>query len=166
MPEWQSINETDVEAAIKNPQYIHKSKCGCNYPIFTFRHIDEHIEGLIVPCPSHDRADRARCAHIISYTDSETQKITAIRMSKMIWQAIDGETNTKPKYWRRYVRITYIGNIATRFGHAQKIYRVEVNNGTLRDAYEQVETKTKKDSRPRERRPMARPGNIQEQDDI
>ena len=62
----------------------------------------------------------------------------AIRLSKMLWDAIDSDTNKKPKLWGQWVRITYVDSVPTRFGHAKKIYLVEVNKGVFTDNFEKV----------------------------
>ena len=151
-PRWQQVNTPDVEAAVKEQS----SGCGCELPIFVFRTPGKSIEGRIRPCYTRDRNDRARCAHIHSNSDGGEETVFAIRMSCMIWAAV---CKADQQLWGRIVRITYQGNAPTKFGHYRKIFKVEVDKGSISEEFEQVPIKpsTYKSKKPRKRRPINRP---------
>jgi len=157
MVDFKPVNQKEVERAVGSYDFIHKSKCGCGFPIHTFRRPGEHIEGLVRPCNSHDRSDRSKCAHIHYWNQNEVQSVVAIRLTKMLWDAIDKETNEKPKLWGMYIKITYVGSQRTNFGHAKKIYLVERDTGRLTAAYSKIDTKFTANKKPRSRRKISRP---------
>lgn len=151
---WQGANTAEVKKEISNPEFIQKSACGCKIAIFTFLRPGEILEGRLRPCPNHDRADRAKCAHLY-WTDETGKEVgVAFRMSKMLWDAIE---NKKDKLWGKWIRITYKGSIPTRFGHAKKIYLVEVDKGAVTEKFETVPVRSTKSSKPRKRRAVRRP---------
>lgn len=153
--DWQGINTDEVIKAVTSPEFIHKSACGCKISIFTFRIPGQFLEGRLRTCPNHDRADRAKCAHLFWLNDEGKEVGVAIRLSKMLWEAIE---NKGDRLWGRWIRITYRGSIPTRFvGNAQKIYLVEYDKGTITERFETVPTKPTKNRKPRKRRPVCRP---------
>lgn len=155
--DWQKVNKDEVERAVESPKFIHKSKCGCGVPIFTFTTPGEVIEGRLRTCPNHDRADRARCAHIAYFSLSGHEVTIAIRLSKMLWEAIDKPKADQPRLWGQWVRIKYEGSQFTKFGHAKKIYSVAYDKGSITPNYEGVKTNVSKQSKPRESKPIRLP---------
>lgn len=146
---WQDVNSDEVKKILASPEFVNKSACGCEIPIYTFRKIGDTLEGRVRPCRNHDRADRARAAHI--HTDEKN--VVAIRLSKMLWQAIN-----KNELWGRWVRIKYQGSQRTKYGHAKKIYLVEVDRGRG-PALESVDMAgvESKSNKPRGKRKISRP---------
>jgi len=144
---WRQVNKVEVEKALENVD----SGCGCELPIFVFRKPGESLEGRIRPCYSRTRNDRARCAHIHTYTSNGEEIVFAIRMSCMIWAAVDKGAE---KLWGRIVRITFKGKEQTRFGHDRKIFAVEVDKGSITESFEPVPIQSKdyKSRKPRKRR--------------
>ena len=151
---WQAINSDEVEKQIDSPDSIHKSACSCKIPIFTFRIPGESLEGILRPCPGHDRADRARAAHICRIGE-DGEHCVAIRLSKMLWQTIQ-----KNHLWGFYLRITYRGSVRTNFGHAKKIYLIEKDSGVFTENYESVEMESGKSNSPRKKRKIRRPMTV------
>jgi len=135
---WQAVNQTQVEKAVSSSRFIHKSACGCGFPLYTFRKPGEAIEGRLRPCENHDRADRAQCAHI-HYQTVTGDGVLAIRLSKMLWDCVDKESESKPRLWGQLIRITYKGSAPTKYGHAKKIYLVEFDRGTVTPNFQGVE---------------------------
>lgn len=151
---WHGVNKAAVEEEISSPEFIQKSLCGCKISIYTFLTPGQTLEGRLRPCPNHDRADRAKCAHIFWFIEDGKEVGVAIRLSKMLWQAID---NKKEKLWGKWIRITYKGSIPTRFGHAKKIYLVEYDKGTVNENFETILMEPSKSRKPRKRRAVRRP---------
>jgi hypothetical protein len=154
---WQSVNQRQVDKAVASQRFIHKSACGCGFPLHTFSKPGESVEGRLRPCDNHDRADRAQCAHICYQTQTGQDAVLAIRLSKWLWHAVDKELGDKPRLWGRVVRITYKGSTPTKFGHAQKIYLVEVDQGSITENFQRVEDHATKSSKPRKPRAVRRP---------
>lgn len=152
--QWQAVNREQVEKAIAGQRFIHKSACGCGIALYTFRKPGESLEGRLRTCENHDRADRAECAHLHYVTDSGQEKAVAIRLSKILFDAIDKETADKPRLWGRIVRITYKGSEPTKFGHAKKIYLVEHDRA---GGLEKVALHETKKRRARKPKPIRRP---------
>ena len=148
---WQATNLADVEKQIADPQFIHKSACGCTMPIHTFTVPGDSLEGRLRPCPNRDRADRAGAAHL--YIPTKDGEIgVAFRLSNMLRQVIFDN-----HLWGSYIRITYKGSVPTRFGHAKKIYLVEVDKGIAAEQFEPVQVQYRKNREPRKRRQVSRP---------
>ena len=147
---WQGVNTAEVEKSITNQV---KSGCGCDIPVFTFRIEGQTLEGRIRPCYKRDRNDRARCAHVHSYSESGEDVVVAIRMSAMLWAAIAPKDNP---LWGRWIRITYKGLRPMKFGRAMKIFLVEVDKGTVTENFESIPINTEdcKSRKPRKRRPI------------
>ncbi len=152
--DWQAVNLADVEKQIADPDFIHKSACGCLMPIHTFRIPGEYIEGRLRPCPNHDRSDRARAIHLYFPTKTEKEVGVAIRCSKMLWDAI---ANDKNPLWGKWIRITYKGSKKTTFGHAKKIYLVEYDKGVITEHFEPADVSGGKNKKPRAARRIRRP---------
>jgi len=155
--DWQAVNKKQVDKAALSDRFIHKGTCGCGFTIHTFRRPGEQLEGRIRPCYNHDRADRAHCAHIHYLNNVGVEVAIAIRLSKILWEAIDKETNDKPKLWGQWIRITYIGSESTQFGHARKIYLVEVDKGSITENFEAIDTHATKHLKPRKPKAIKRP---------
>lgn len=152
---WQGANTAEVKKEISKPEFIQKSACGCKITIYTFRIPGQTLEGRLRPCPNHDRADRAKCAHLFWFDEQGKEVGVAIRLSKMLWDAIENKTD---KLWGKWIRITYKGSIPTRFvGNAKKIYQVDVDKGTIAEKFESVPMKSVKSRKPRKRRAVRRP---------
>jgi len=148
---WQAVNLANVEEQKTIGGFIHKSACGCQMAIHTFVEPGDQIEGRVRPCPNHDRADRAGAFHL--YIPTQKGEIgVAIRLTSMLRQAIFDN-----HLWGQYIRITYKGSVPTKFGHAKKIYLVEVDKGCITEKFETVPVKYKKNRKPRKRRPIKRP---------
>ena len=145
---WRTVNQAEVDQALANSI---KSGCGCDLPIFTFRTEGQTLIGRIRPCYKRDRNDRARCAHIYSYTDAGQETGIAIRLSSMLWAAI---ANKDRPLWGHWIRITYFGRERTAFGHYKNIFSVEVDKGTITEKFESVPMKKCKSRKPRKRRPV------------
>lgn len=145
---WQEVNKAQVEKALEKAD---ESGCGCELPIFVFQVPGDSLTGRIRPCYSRTRNDRARCAHIHSYTSDGEKTVIAIRMSCMLWAAVHKGTE---QLWGRVVRITYKGREPTKFGHYRKIFAVEVDKGSVTEQFESVPIKPKdyKSRKPRKRR--------------
>ena len=150
-PNWQEINLADVQRQIEDPDFIHKSICGCEIPIHTFRVPGESLEGRLRPCPRHDRMDRAKAAHLYLPT-KDGELGVAIRLSKTLWQTIQ-----KNHLWGSYLRITYKGSVRTNFGHAKKIYLIEKDTGAITENYESIGMESGKSNKPRKKRKIRRP---------
>ncbi|MBA7518483.1 hypothetical protein ES705_10553 [subsurface metagenome] len=150
--DWQGVNTSDVEKAISIST---ESGCGCDIPIFTFKkeNIGQTLEGRIRPCYKRNRNDRARCAHIHSYSESGEDVAVAIRMSAMLWAAI---ANKERPLWGQWVRITYKGLKPMKFGRAMKIFLVEVDKGAITPDFEEIGISPEdcKSAKPRKRRPV------------
>lgn len=149
---WQAVNLADVEKQIADPDFIHKSACGCLMPIHTFRIPGEFMEGRLRPCPNHDRADRAQAVHLYMPT-SNGEIGVAIRCSKMIWDAINGNV----PLWGRFIKVTYKGSVATKFGHAKKIYLIEYDKGGFTENFSPADVGTGKSKKARPKKPIRRP---------
>jgi len=143
---WQIINADEVKKS-----NLIKSGCGCDLPVFTFQREGQTLEGRIRPCYKRAANDRARCAHIHFYTDSGEDVVVAIRMSVMLWAAVE---KGPEKLWGRWIRITYKGKEPTRYGHFKKIFEVEVDKGSIAKAFETVNIVNHKSKKPRKRRPV------------
>jgi hypothetical protein len=154
---WQAVNSQEVQKATGSTRFIHKSACGCGFPLYTFRKPGESVEGRLRTCDNHDRADRAQCAHLHYLTQTGGEAVLAIRLSKRLWKAVDSESGDKPRLWGRVVRITYKGSIPTKFGHAEKIYLVEVDQGSITEDFKGVEDHGHKSNKPRAARAIRRP---------
>ena len=151
--DWQAVNLADVEKQISDPNFLQQSACGCKMPIHTFRIVGDSLEGRLRPCPNRDRDDRAKAAHLFIPTKNGEIGV-AIRLSKMLWAAIENEND---RLWGKWIRITYRGSVRTNYGHAKKIYLVEVDRGAITESFETVPTRPTKNSKPRKRRPVRRP---------
>lgn len=149
----QVVNADEVKEALKSN--LLKSGCGCDVPIFSFRKVDQTIEGRIRPCYKRSKNDRARCAHIHSYTKAGEDVVIAIRMSSMIWQTV---ANTDNPLWGEWIRITFKGREPTAFGHYKNIFLIEVDKGTITKKFESVSVKYRKSRKPRKRRPVCSSG--------
>lgn len=148
---WKAVNLADVQQQITAGGFIHKSACGCQIAIHTFVEPGDQLEGRVRPCPNHDRADRAGAFHLYMPTQKGEVGV-AIRLTGMLRQAIFDN-----HLWGQYIRITYKGSVPTRFGHAKKIYLVEVQKGCIFDDFETVTVKNKKNRKPRQSKPTKRP---------
>lgn len=153
---WQDVNRQEVDDAIESEQFINKSGCGCDIPIHTFRKPGEVLEGRVRPCYDRDRNDRARCGHLYYYDKNGDEAAVAIRLSAMLWHAI----NDEPKLWGQWIRITYKGSQWTRYGHAKKIYLVEVDKGTITENFTEVKPNVGRSRKPRKPRQIRRPVSI------
>lgn len=152
---WQAANAGDVKKQVEDPKFIHRSACGCLMPIHTFRIPGDTIEGRLRPCPNHDRADRARAVHIYTPAGDDHGEIgVAIRVNKMIWDAISDKENP---LWGRWIKITYKGSVPTNYGHARKVYLIEYDKGTITENFVPVETTHTKQRKPRPARKIRRP---------
>lgn len=149
---WHQVNTAAFEKSMSD--HI-KSGCGCDIPIFTFQKekIGQALEGRIRPCYKRDRNDRARCAHIHSYSENGEDTVVAIRMSAMLWAAIANKDNP---LWGRWIRITYKGLRPMKFGRAMKIFSVEVDKGPITENFESIPINPEdcKSRKPRKRRPV------------
>lgn len=146
---WQGVNTAEIDKQLASPDFINKAACGCQIPIFTFRKIGESLEGRIRPCYNHDRADRARAAHV----HITEKNAVAIRLSKMLWKAIEDN-----HLWGHWIRITFKGKKRTGYGHAQKLYLVEEDKGAAPEKFAPViKTSNGKSRKPREKRKISRP---------
>lgn len=145
---WQEVNTAEFKKAMPV-----RSGCGCDVPIFTFRTTGQTLEGRIRPCYKRNRNDRARCAHIHSYSENGEDAVVAIRMSAMLWAAIANKDNP---LWGRWIRITYQGKKLMKFGRAMNIFLVEVDKGSVTENFESVPVKPEdcKSRKPRKRRPI------------
>lgn len=148
---WQDVNKTELEKA--KEAGLFQSGCGCDIPIFTFRTVGQTLEGRIRPCYKRDRNDRARCGHVHSYNAAGEDTAVAIRLSAMLWTAISNKDNP---LWGRWIRITYEGKKPMAFGRALKLYKVEVDKGTIIENFEPVPVNPEdcKNHKPRKRRPV------------
>ena len=127
--DWQAINSDDVKKSII------KSGCGCDIPLFTFLVPGQSLEGRVRPCYKRDKNDRARCAHVHSYSESGEEVVIAIRMSAMLWKVI---ANKERPLWGQWVRITYKGKKPMKHGHAMKIFLIEVDKGAIAPGFEEI----------------------------
>lgn len=143
--DWQAINLAEVERQLAKSELLNRSACGCKMPIHTFRIPGEFLEGRLRPCHHHDRADRARAAHLHIPTKNKEISV-AIRLSKMLWVAIENN-----HLWGHYVKITYKGSAPTKFGHAKKLYLVEVDKGSITENFESVRMTDGTSKKPRKK---------------
>jgi len=153
--DWQAANLDDVQEQTSNPLFIQKSACGCQIAIHTFVDPGDSLEGRLRPCPNHDRADRAGCVHLFLPTQNGEVGV-AIRLTNMLRQAIFDNN-----LFGCYIRITYKGSVPTKWGHAKKIYLVEVDRGAVTEKFEPVDITYRQNRKPRKRRPIRRPAMAQ-----
>jgi len=152
--DWESVNAKEVTEAKSSDRYIQKERCGCSYPIHTFRTVGEKLEGRLRPCIKRDRDDRAKTAHICFEDDNSQEVVVCIRQSAMIQKAI-----SKYHLFGKWVRITYEGNKLNRFGHHMKIFHIEVDKGAITEDFEtcNVTPEQCKSRKPRKPKPIRRP---------
>ncbi len=146
-------NAAQVAEAIESDDFIHKEKCGCGLSIYTFRIPGEQLEGRLRPCRSWDRGDRAKTAELWWPVPNSKEQGVAIRLSKMLWQAVNADD-----LFGRWVRITYKGSKREKhLQYATKIYLVEYDkHEAITESFERVQIDGKKSRKFRAKKPVRR----------
>lgn len=111
------VNQDEIDALQKSPTFSSRLLVSTyiERPFFYFRHHGDSLEGFL-GCKHSNASIHRSCSRVIDTATGPEEFFVNQKLARVI---------DKYELEGKYVRITYIGDEYTGFGHARKVYRVE-----------------------------------------
>ena len=126
------IKSEKIDKITKSPTFLHRPITSEGKEFFYFRKIGDNIQGFLGRRIDNTVINRA-CSFIIE-TDHGPEEFFANKLLQQLLFELNGE----------YVKIEYIGDQQTQYGHRRKVYRVYKAAGTGKAMNVTGETETTK----------------------
>lgn len=114
----KEVNPEEIDKLVRKPTFFNQPTTSTGKEFFYFRKIGDSIEGYLGR--SIDNSTINRTKSFVIDTINGLEEFFANRLLQRFLNKLDG----------KYVKVVYIGDQKTQFGHRRKVYRVFAEAGS------------------------------------